>query len=73
MDFNNSEFHDFKKISKSIRSIQNAAIARVFCWSEVGGVNRSGADAPHRESKPSAHAHATHDTTDQSGAISSGG
>ena len=41
--------------------------------SEVGGVNRSGADAPHRESKPGADAHATHvthphrthDTTDQ--------
>ena len=41
--------------------------------SEVGGENRSEAEVPHRESKPSAHAHATHDTTDQSGAISSGG
>ena len=41
--------------------------------SEVGGENRSEAEVPNRESKPSAHAHATHDTTDQSGAISSGG
>ena len=31
----------------------------------LGVVNRSGADAPHRESKPSAHAPAPHDTTDQ--------
>ena len=42
-------------------------------WSEVGGENRSEAEVPNRESKPSAHAHATHDTTDQSGAISTGG
>ena len=60
--------------------ICSSMIAQIRIWgrikdfkSEVGGENRSEAEVPYRESKPSAHAHATHDTTDQSGAISSGG
>ena len=34
--------------------------------SEVGGENRSGAEDPHRESKPSAHAPAPHARHDRS-------
>ena len=44
-----------------------------FPTSEVGGKNRSGADQPHRESNPSAHAPAPHARHDRSMARSSFG
>ena len=47
------------------------ASSKNWYWSEVGGVNRSGADDAHRETKPSAHAPAPHARHDRSMARSS--
>ena len=67
-------FKGFFSTETRRRVIVAETTASVFHYkSEVGGENRGEAEVPYRESKPSAHAHATHDTTDQSGAISSGG
>ena len=65
-----------KPSQKAPYTVNVQKLRSAFEWlqkSEVGGENTSEAEVPYRESKPSAHAHATHDTTDQSGAISSGG